>query len=81
MFSEQYFCKIEHFALNNDKVVYFLIIANRKDNSICLLKKRYSDMKTFHEKITKIINSYKLNVYLPLFPGRKLFGNTNSDEK
>jgi hypothetical protein len=42
---------------------------------------RYSQVKDLHERLTKIVNNYKLQIYLPLFPGRKVFGKTNQDEK
>ena len=41
---------------------------------------RYSEIKEIHERLQKTVNNYKLNIYLPLFPGRKLFSSTSEDE-
>lgn len=41
---------------------------------------RYSEVKDMHQKLQKTVDNYKLNIYLPLFPGRKFFGSTNEDE-
>lgn len=45
------------------------------------LRKRYSELRDLHEKLEKKIKEYRLEVYLPIFPGRNLIQKTNNDLK
>jgi hypothetical protein len=75
-----YSTKIQNHEKIGETVTYFIIIVNHSNGLINTIRKRYSELKSFHEKLSKIISSYKLNVCLPLFPGRKLFGSTNKND-
>ena len=59
---------------------YYILIINQTNGLINVFKMRYSEIKEMHERLQKTINNYKLNIYLPLFPGRKLFSSTSEDE-
>ena len=62
------------------KVEYYILIINQTNGLINVFKMRYSEIKEIHERLQKTVNNYKLNIYLPLFPGRKLFSSTSEDE-
>lgn len=74
--TEFYTCKIPSYLIQGEKVTYTILIINHNSGVIKKTNKRYSELKDFHEKLVKTISSYKLNIYLPVFPGRKIFGKT-----
>lgn len=42
---------------------------------------RYSDLKKLHDRIEHLVKNCRLNITLPDFPKRKLFGKTNSSSE
>ena len=44
-------------------------------------KFRYSELKDFHKKIKDEIKAFYLDIELPHYPKRKLFGSTNKNVK
>jgi hypothetical protein len=43
-----------------------------------MFTKRYSDLKTFNDRINEKNSDFKLHLNIPHFPGRKLFGRTSN---
>ena len=58
-----------------------MLILNRQTGAVYSLRKRYSEFRDLHDKLEKKIKEYHLDVYLPIFPGRKLISKTNNDSK
>lgn len=46
-----------------------------------ITKLRYSEFKSIHDELEKIVGKLKLHIILPEFPSRKLFGSTNKSEE
>lgn len=67
-----YEMRIPIFRQEGDKTVYFMLFFNRQTGAVISLRKRYSELRKLHEKLEKKIKEYRLDVYLPIFPGRGL---------
>lgn len=54
---------------------------NHVSHDVKVMSLRYSDFKSFNEKLEKALTQFRLPVLLPQFPGKKLFGSTNKSLK
>ncbi|KAL4482823.1 hypothetical protein ABPG72_022383 [Tetrahymena utriculariae] len=79
--SKLYETRISLFRQEKDKIVYYLLIINKHTGAVNSLRKRYSELRDLHEKLEKKIKEYRLDIYLPIFPGRNLIQKTNNDLK
>lgn len=71
--------RISLFRQENEKVVYYMLVVNRVTGAVFALRKRYSELRDLHERLERKIKEYRLDVYLPIFPGRQLIQKTNTD--
>ena len=62
-----------------NKIIFYILVINKYSGAVNTLRKRYSDLRDFHDKLDKKIKEYRLDIYLPIFPSRSLINKTNND--
>ena len=68
--------KISSYEQKLEHVYYTLLIIGNFNVKVSHV--RYSDLKKLHARIENLVKNCKLDIALPEFPKRKLFGKTNS---
>lgn len=66
--------------IENNKVHYQIIVTNvNNDQETKTTMNRYSELKDFHDFLVKNVALLKLQIQLPEFPKRSIFGKTNKN--
>jgi PX domain len=76
--SQEYVARINNSELRLDHVYYTVIVISNADGGVKVNRKRYSDLKKMHDRISQIVSNMKISVCLPCFPGRRFFTKTNN---
>lgn len=72
--------KIISHEMTNNKVLYTVSVTSLTSSSIKYVKYRYSELKDIHDRLQEMITKLNLEINLPEFPKRRIFGVTNKSE-
>ena len=72
---------VNHQSDPNGKIFFVLEVSDDQTGLCRTNKLRYSQFKSIHEQLEKLVAKLKLHIILPEFPGRKFFGSTNKSEE